>query len=102
MELAPGYLKGAYDIIRNAGGICIADEVQSGFGRTGSHYWGFETQGVIPDIVTMAKVCLSLSLCILLISFFLRVLFDAITYMSLCFANLTLIRIILVPCYDDL
>jgi len=45
-----------YDIVRKAGGVCIADEVQSGFGRTGSHYWGFETQGVIPDIVTMAKV----------------------------------------------
>lgn len=42
-------------IVRAAGGICIADEVQSGFGRCGSHYWGFETQGVIPDIVTMAK-----------------------------------------------
>ncbi|KAL3591633.1 hypothetical protein D5086_010273 [Populus alba] len=36
-------------------GVCIADEVQSGFGHTGSHYWGFETQGVTPDIVTMAK-----------------------------------------------
>ncbi|ERM94293.1 alanine--glyoxylate aminotransferase 2 homolog 1, mitochondrial [Amborella trichopoda] len=55
VELAPGYLKMVYDIVRKAGGVCIADEVQSGFGRTGSHYWGFETQGVIPDIVTMAK-----------------------------------------------
>jgi len=54
--LAPGYLKLVYDIVRKAGGVCIADEVQTGFGRTGSHYWGFETQGVIPDIVTMAKV----------------------------------------------
>jgi alanine-glyoxylate transaminase / (R)-3-amino-2-methylpropionate-pyruvate transaminase len=35
--------------------VCIADEVQTGFGRTGTHFWGFETQGVIPDIVTMAK-----------------------------------------------
>src|SRR5450432_2222379 len=50
-----GYLKNAYEHVRAAGGVCIADEVQSGFGRTGSHYWGFETQGVIPDIVTMAK-----------------------------------------------
>lgn len=58
MELAPGYLKLVYDIVRKAGGVCIADEVQTGFGRTGSHYWGFETQGVIPDIVTMAKVSL--------------------------------------------
>lgn len=55
VELAPGYLRMVYDIVRKAGGVCIADEVQTGFGRTGSHYWGFETQGVIPDIVTMAK-----------------------------------------------
>ncbi|MEY2546450.1 MAG: hypothetical protein QOG48_1567 [Verrucomicrobiota bacterium] len=50
-----GYLKHVYEHIRAAGGVCIADEVQAGFGRTGSHYWGFETQGVIPEIVTMAK-----------------------------------------------
>jgi len=50
-----GYLKVAYEHVRAAGGLCIADEVQSGFARTGSHFWGFETQGVIPDIVTMAK-----------------------------------------------
>ena len=50
-----GYLKHAYEHIRAAGGVCIADEVQAGFGRTGTHYWGFETQDVIPDIVTMAK-----------------------------------------------
>lgn len=50
-----GYLKHTYEHIRAAGGVCIADEVQTGFGRTGTHYWGFETQGVIPDIVTMAK-----------------------------------------------
>src|SRR6267378_3846668 len=50
-----GYLKHVYEHIRGAGGVCIADEVQSGFGRTGTHFWGFETQGVIPDIVTMAK-----------------------------------------------
>src|SRR6185436_14817881 len=49
------YLKHAYEHVRAAGGVCIADEVQSGFGRTGTHYWGFETQGVIPDIVCMAK-----------------------------------------------
>ncbi len=47
-----GYLKHAYEHVRAAGGVCIADEVQAGFGRTGTHYWGFETQGVIPDIVT--------------------------------------------------
>lgn len=50
-----GYLKAAYEHVRAAGGLCIADEVQAGFARTGSHFWGFETQGVIPDIVTMAK-----------------------------------------------
>jgi len=50
-----GYLQEAYRHIRAADGLCIADEVQTGFGRTGSHFWGFETQGVIPDIVTMAK-----------------------------------------------
>jgi alanine-glyoxylate transaminase/(R)-3-amino-2-methylpropionate-pyruvate transaminase len=50
-----GYLRHAYAHVRTAGGICIADEVQTGFGRTGTHYWGFETQGVIPDLVTMAK-----------------------------------------------
>src|SRR5438874_8115690 len=50
-----GYLKHAYEHVRAAGGLCIADEVQAGFGRTGTHYWGFETQDVIPDIVTMAK-----------------------------------------------
>ena len=49
------YLRHTYEHVRAAGGLCIADEVQTGFGRTGTHYWGFETQGVIPDIVTMAK-----------------------------------------------
>ncbi|KAL0450943.1 UNVERIFIED_CONTAM: Alanine--glyoxylate aminotransferase 23, mitochondrial [Sesamum latifolium] len=55
VELASGYLPAVYNSIRKAGGLCIADEVQSGFARTGSHFWGFETQGVVPDIVTMAK-----------------------------------------------
>jgi len=50
-----GYLKHTYEYVRAAGGVCIADEVQTGFGRTGTHFWGFETQGVIPDIVTLAK-----------------------------------------------
>ena len=50
-----GYLKETYEIVREAGGLCIADEVQTGFGRTGSNYWGFENHGVMPDIVTMAK-----------------------------------------------
>jgi alanine-glyoxylate transaminase/(R)-3-amino-2-methylpropionate-pyruvate transaminase len=51
----PGYLKQVYDIVRAAGGLCIADEVQTGFGRTGTDYWGFEGEGVTPDIVTLAK-----------------------------------------------
>jgi alanine-glyoxylate transaminase/(R)-3-amino-2-methylpropionate-pyruvate transaminase len=50
-----GYLKHTYEHVRAAGGVCIADEVQTGFGRTGTHFWGFETQGAVPDIVTMAK-----------------------------------------------
>jgi alanine-glyoxylate transaminase / (R)-3-amino-2-methylpropionate-pyruvate transaminase len=49
------YLEAAYGYVRQAGGLCIADEVQTGFGRLGSHFWGFEAQGVVPDIVTMAK-----------------------------------------------
>ncbi|MEM7166752.1 MAG: aminotransferase class III-fold pyridoxal phosphate-dependent enzyme [Planctomycetota bacterium] len=50
-----GYLHETYGIVREAGGVCIADEVQTGFGRTGSNYWGFQNHGVQPDIVTMAK-----------------------------------------------
>jgi alanine-glyoxylate transaminase/(R)-3-amino-2-methylpropionate-pyruvate transaminase len=53
--LPEGYLQAAYRHVRAAGGLCIADEVQSGFGRTGTHFWGFEAHEVIPDIVTMAK-----------------------------------------------
>ena len=49
------YLKRAYDIVRAAGGVCVADEVQTGFGRVGSHFWSFELSGVIPDIVAMGK-----------------------------------------------
>ncbi|MEP6590888.1 MAG: aspartate aminotransferase family protein [Gemmatimonadota bacterium] len=52
---APNYLREAYAVIREHGGLCIADEVQTGFGRTGTHYWGFENWGVVPDFVTMAK-----------------------------------------------
>jgi alanine-glyoxylate transaminase / (R)-3-amino-2-methylpropionate-pyruvate transaminase len=52
---APNYFREAYAIARECGGLCIADEVQTGFGRTGEHYWGFQNYGVIPDIVTMAK-----------------------------------------------
>jgi alanine-glyoxylate transaminase/(R)-3-amino-2-methylpropionate-pyruvate transaminase len=52
---ARNYLKLAYEVIREHGGLCIADEVQTGFGRTGDHYWGFQNFDVMPDIVTMAK-----------------------------------------------
>jgi len=53
--LPPGFLREAYRYMRKAGGVCIADEVQVGFGRVGTHFWGFETQDVVPDIVTMGK-----------------------------------------------
>lgn len=49
------YLVEAYRAVRAAGGVCVADEVQTGFGRAGTHFWMFETQGVIPDIVTLGK-----------------------------------------------
>src|SRR5207244_2180933 len=51
----PDYLAEAYRHVRAAGGLCIADEVQVGFGRLGTHFWGFETQGVVPDIVVLGK-----------------------------------------------
>ncbi len=50
-----GYLARAFELVRNAGGLAIADEVQVGFGRVGSHMWGVEAQAAIPDIVTMGK-----------------------------------------------
>ncbi|MFB4353096.1 aminotransferase [Microbacterium sp. LS_15] len=53
--LPDGYLAGAYERVRARGGLCIADEVQVGFGRMGSTFWGFEQSGVVPDIVTIAK-----------------------------------------------
>jgi alanine-glyoxylate transaminase / (R)-3-amino-2-methylpropionate-pyruvate transaminase len=52
---AKNYLREAYAAARELGGLCIADEVQTGFGRTGEHYWGFQNFGVTPDFVTMAK-----------------------------------------------
>ncbi len=51
----PGYLAETYRHVRAAGGVCIADEVQTGFGRLGTHLWGFEAQGVVPDIVVLGK-----------------------------------------------
>ncbi|XP_076922193.1 alanine--glyoxylate aminotransferase 2 homolog 2, mitochondrial-like [Bidens hawaiensis] len=55
VELAPSYLTSAYTTIKKAGGLVIADEVQCGFARTGSNFWGFQNHGIVPDIVTMAK-----------------------------------------------
>lgn len=53
--LPEGYLEAAFGHVRCAGGVCIADEVQVGFGRAGTHFWAFETQAVVPDIVTLGK-----------------------------------------------
>ncbi|MHC4697949.1 MAG: aminotransferase class III-fold pyridoxal phosphate-dependent enzyme [Planctomycetota bacterium] len=50
-----GYLREAFAHVRSAGGVCIADEVQIGFGRVGTHMWAFEAQGAVPDIVTLGK-----------------------------------------------
>ncbi len=55
IEPPPGYLAAAFEHVRGAGGVCIADEVQVGFGRVGDAFWGFELQGVVPDIVTLGK-----------------------------------------------
>ena len=53
--LPPGYLRAAFEHVRTRAAVCIADEVQVGFGRVGTHFWAFETQGVVPDIVTLGK-----------------------------------------------
>ena len=53
--LPPGYLNKVYDVVRGAGGVCIADEVQTGYGRIGTHFWAFESYGVVPDIVVLGK-----------------------------------------------
>jgi len=55
VPLAPGYLQAMYPAVRAQGGLCISDEVQTGFGRMGSHFWGFEMHGVTPDIVVLGK-----------------------------------------------
>lgn len=55
VPLAPGYLKPVYEAIRSQGGLCISDEVQTGFGRVGDHFWGFESHGVVPDLVILGK-----------------------------------------------
>lgn len=55
VPLAKGYLKPIYKAIREQGGVCISDEVQTGFGRLGDVFWGFEQQDVVPDIVVLGK-----------------------------------------------
>jgi 4-aminobutyrate aminotransferase-like enzyme len=53
--LPDGYLANVYAIVRAAGGVCIADEVQTAYGRMGTHFYAFEAQGVVPDIVVLGK-----------------------------------------------
>ncbi len=53
--LPEGFLQKAFELVKKDGGLCIADEIQIGFGRMGSHFWGFESESVVPDIVTMGK-----------------------------------------------
>jgi 4-aminobutyrate aminotransferase-like enzyme len=53
--MPPGFLLEVYRLVRDAGGVCIADEVQTGFGRIGTHFWAFEQHGVVPDIVVLGK-----------------------------------------------
>ena len=55
VQFTKDYVKKAFELVRKNGGLCISDEVQTGFGRTGDHMWGFESHGVVPDIVVMAK-----------------------------------------------
>ncbi len=55
IPLPPGYLREVYARVRAQGGVCIADEVQVGYGRLGHYFWGVEQQGVAPDIITVAK-----------------------------------------------
>ena len=55
VPMPKGYIAGAFERVRAAGGVCIIDEVQCGVGRTGDHFWGFQAYDVIPDIVIMAK-----------------------------------------------
>ena len=55
VPLAKGYLQNVYPAVRKQGGLCISDEVQTGFGRLGDYFWGFEMQGVVPDMVIIGK-----------------------------------------------
>jgi alanine-glyoxylate transaminase/(R)-3-amino-2-methylpropionate-pyruvate transaminase len=55
VQFPKGYIKEAYKIVKENGGVFVSDEVQTGFGRTGEHFWGFEMHNIQPDIVTVAK-----------------------------------------------
>ncbi|WP_062203236.1 aminotransferase [Demequina salsinemoris] len=55
IALPDGYLAGVWEAVRARGGLCISDEVQVSYGRLGDHFWGFEQQGVVPDVITVAK-----------------------------------------------
>jgi alanine-glyoxylate transaminase/(R)-3-amino-2-methylpropionate-pyruvate transaminase len=55
IQMPPGYLKGAAEKVRAAGGLLIMDEVQSGFGKTGDAMWCFDHHGVVPDMMVIAK-----------------------------------------------
>ena len=55
VPIPEGYIAGAFERVRAAGGLCIIDEVQAGVGRTGDAFWSFESHGVVPDIVVVAK-----------------------------------------------
>ncbi|KAI6219286.1 Aminotransferase, class III [Aphelenchoides besseyi] len=55
VQYPKGFLKRSFESVQSTGGLCISDEVQTGFGRLGSSFWGFESQNAKPDIVTMAK-----------------------------------------------
>lgn len=55
VQYPKSYLGKAFDLVRSHGGVCISDEVQTGFGRTGEYFWGFQGHGIVPDIVTMGK-----------------------------------------------
>ena len=55
LEPVPGYVAGVFERVRKSGGLCISDEVQSGFGRMGAHFFGYQHHGVVPDFVTIGK-----------------------------------------------
>lgn len=55
VPMPAGYMREAFKTTRAAGGVCISDEVQTGFGRMGSHYWGFEANDAVPDIIVLGK-----------------------------------------------